>query len=100
VPEQHEVVEVLGLDQVHHVGEVGVEADLGAGEVHPVAKAGEGHRIDVVAAVTELPGDRLPGPAAEPGARHQHVGGHLVRLLGRVAPSLQAAADAARPRRG
>jgi hypothetical protein len=48
VPEQHEVVEVLGLDQVHHVGEVGVEADL----------------------------------------------------LGRVAPSLQAAADAARPRRG
>jgi hypothetical protein len=37
VPKKYDVVEILEFDEVHHVGDVGVQVDPGRGEVHPLA---------------------------------------------------------------
>jgi hypothetical protein len=42
VSQEHDLVEVLELDEVHHVGDVSVYVDVGRGEVRPLAEAGEG----------------------------------------------------------
>jgi hypothetical protein len=78
VPDEHQVVEVLELDQVHHVAYVGVEVDLGAGQVRPLAQTGERDGVGVVAVVAELAGHGLPRPAAEPGAWNQDEGRHRI----------------------
>ena len=76
VADQDDVVQVLSLDQVDDVGDVGVQVDLGRGLVGAVPQPGERHRVDLVALAAELVGDRLPGPTAEPGPWDENVGGH------------------------
>ena len=57
-------MEILELDEVHHVGDVSVQVDLGRGEVHALAEPGEGNGVGVVAAISQLAGHGLPTPAA------------------------------------
>jgi hypothetical protein len=54
------VVEILELDEVHHVGDVSVQVDLGRGEVHALAEPGEGNGVGVVAAISQPAGHGLP----------------------------------------
>jgi hypothetical protein len=81
VPEEHDVPQTLELEEVDHVGYVGFEVDLGTGEVHPFAEAGEAERINVMTLISEPAGDGPPTPASEPGATDQHVSGHPKDLL-------------------
>jgi hypothetical protein len=74
-------VEVLELDEVDHVGYVGLEVDLGRGEVHSFGEAGEGGGVDVVVLLSQLPGDLLPAPSSQPAAADEHVGRHSQALL-------------------
>src|SRR5215216_755226 len=81
VPKEHHVVEVLELYELHHIGYVSIQVDLGRGKVNPLAEAGEGGGIGVVAFVPQLPGDLLPAPSSQPTATDQHVSCHLQNLL-------------------
>jgi hypothetical protein len=74
-------VEIFELDEIDHVGDMGFEVDLGRGEVHPFAQTGEGDGIGIVPLLSELAGDSLPTPAAEPTTSDQHVSGHPKDLL-------------------
>jgi hypothetical protein len=81
VPEKHDVVEVLKFDEVHHVGDVGLQVHFGRGEVHALAETSEGNRISIVAVISQLTGYGLPAPASEPSATYQHVSCHPQDLL-------------------
>jgi hypothetical protein len=81
VPNEHDVVEILELDEVHHVGYVGLEVNLGRGEVYSLTEAGEGDGVGVVASISQPTGDGLPTPAAQPSATDLHVSCHLQDLL-------------------
>jgi len=70
MPEEHDVVEILELYEVHHVGYVSFQVDLGRGEVHPLTKTGEGDRIGIVSLLSEATGDSLPTPAPQPSATY------------------------------
>jgi hypothetical protein len=61
------------------------KVDLGRGEVHSLAQAGEGDGIGIVSFLCESTGDSLPTPAAEPTTTDQHVSGHPKDLLYRYA---------------
>src|SRR5215203_6495706 len=87
VAEEHDAVEVLELDEVDHVGYVGVEVDFGACEVHPFAQAGEGEGVGVVPLLSESAGYGLPAPAPEPSTTDQHVRSHPKDLLLSELPS-------------
>jgi hypothetical protein len=50
VPGEHDIVEILEQDHVHHVLDVGLEVDLGAVEMHPLAEAGERDAVHGVTA--------------------------------------------------
>src|SRR5215212_3088085 len=63
VSQEHDVVKILELDQVDHVGDVGIEVDLRRGEVHSLAQAGEGEGVGIVSLLPEAPGYGLPAPA-------------------------------------
>ena len=63
------------------------KVDLGRGEVHTFAQAGEGDGIGIVSFLSESTGDSLPTPAAEPTTTDQHVSGHPKDLLLRQRPS-------------
>ena len=49
--------------------------------MHPLAEAGEGCGVDVVAVISQPTGDGLPTLAPEPSATDQHVSCHLQDLL-------------------
>src|SRR5215204_1681606 len=70
MPEEHDVVEILELYEVHHVGYVSFQVDLGRGEVHPLTKTSEGDRIGIVSLLSEATGDSLPTPAPQPSATY------------------------------
>jgi hypothetical protein len=76
VAHHHGIVKVLELQQVHHVGDVGVEVDLRAGQVGAVAETGEADWIGVVPGRTQHRRDTLPRPCAEPGTGDQNEGRH------------------------
>jgi hypothetical protein len=61
------------------------KVDLGRGEVHSFAQAGEDDGIGIVSFLSESTGDSLPTPAAEPTTTDQHVSGHPKDLLYRYA---------------
>jgi hypothetical protein len=67
-----DVLQVLPLDDVHHVGDVRLEIDIAAHEVRTLAQARERGREDLVAAALEPVGDAAPAPAALRGAVNQH----------------------------
>jgi hypothetical protein len=62
-------------------GYVGLEVDLGRGEVHAIAQAGEGDGIGVVPLLPESAGDSLPTPSSQPTTADQDVCCHLQDLL-------------------
>jgi len=64
VPEERDIMEILELDEVHHVGDVSVQGDFGGGEVHALAESSEGDGVGVVTVVSQSTGDGLPTPAA------------------------------------
>ena len=82
-------MEILELDEIDHVGDVGFEVDLGRGEVHPFAQACEGDGIDVVPLLSEPAGYSPPTPAPEPTPTDQHVSCHPKDLLLRQRPGFQ-----------
>jgi hypothetical protein len=49
VAEEHHVVNVLELNEVHDIGYVRIQVDLGRSEVHLLAEAGESGGVDIVA---------------------------------------------------
>ena len=71
---EHDVVQVLEEDQVHHVVDVGLQVDVGAVEVHALAEAGERGAVDGVAVVGEELAGPLPLPAAGGGAMDEDEG--------------------------
>jgi hypothetical protein len=81
VPQEHYIAEILELDEIDHVGDVGVEVDFGACEVHRFAQAGEGDGTGIVPLIPESTDDSLPTPAPEPTTTDQHVRGHPKDLL-------------------
>ncbi len=48
MPDEDYVIEILVVEQVHDIGDVGIQIDVPAGEVHALAQAGQRDRIDVV----------------------------------------------------
>src|SRR5436309_4724971 len=81
VPDQHDVTETLVLDEIHDVGNVGLEVDLRAGQVRPFAQAGERDRIYIMPPVPQLTGNALPAPAPQPEPRNQNKRGHAKVLF-------------------
>jgi hypothetical protein len=51
-------VQLLVPEQVHDIGDVGVEIQLQPGEMHALAEAGERHRVDAAPHLRELKGDQ------------------------------------------
>ena len=49
--------------------------------MNPLAEAGKGGGIGVVAVILQPTGDPLPAPSSQPGATDQHVSRHLQNLL-------------------
>jgi len=74
-------VEILELDEIHHVGDMSFEIDFGACEVYPFAQTGEGGRIGIVPLLSEPTGDSLSTPAPKPTTTDQDVDGHPKVLL-------------------
>jgi hypothetical protein len=66
MPDQDHVVQVLPFDHVDDVGDVGVERDLPAHQVHALAEPGQRRREHLVAAAFQQIGDAAPAPAAVP----------------------------------
>jgi hypothetical protein len=48
VPEQHHVAQLLVEEDVHHVPDVGVQADLRRGQVGALPQPGQAQRVDLV----------------------------------------------------
>ena len=71
---QHDVMQILEEDEVHHIVDVGFEIDVGTGEMDAFAEAGEGGAVDGVAISLEEVGRGLPFPAAGGGTMDHHVG--------------------------
>ena len=61
-------MQVFKEDDIDDVVDMGVEADIGGGEVDFFALAGEGGAIDLIAVGGEEVVDFAEGPSAAPGA--------------------------------
>jgi hypothetical protein len=72
MPDQDEALEVLPANDVHHVGDVGVERDHAAHEMRALAEPGERRREHLVTAPLQQVGDAAIAPATGRGAVHQH----------------------------
>src|SRR3712207_4905685 len=81
VPQEHDVAQVLELQQIDHVRYVGLEIDLRRSEMHPLAETGKGERVGVVSGISQPPGDGLPAPSPQPSVADQHVSCHQKYLL-------------------
>ena len=74
--DQHDIMEVFKDDQVGDVVDKGLERDMGAVEMVPLAKAGEGRRMDLVAVRAKQARDLPPNPAALPAAMDENENRH------------------------
>jgi len=77
VADEDEVAQVLVLNDVDHVLDVGAQVRLRRAEVHALADAGEGRREDRVTGAPEQGPHALPDEAASPGAVHENEARHL-----------------------
>ena len=76
VADQHDVAEVLVLEDAEHVLDVGVEVDPGVGEVDPLAKPGEGRGEDLVTSSSQQWDHPRPAPTAVHRAVDEDEGRH------------------------
>jgi hypothetical protein len=70
-------LEVLPLQQIDHVVNVGRQIDVLRQQMRAVGEARQGRRVDLVPLALKQVDDAAPAPAAVPGAVNQHE-----RLLG------------------
>src|SRR5262245_1012644 len=71
VPDQNDTAQILVLQEIDDVLDMDVETNVGASEMCAFAKAGEGGRINIVAARTQKRSYFLPTPAPKPGRMNQ-----------------------------
>ena len=64
-------MEILELQHVHDVFDVGGKSDFGIGQVSPFTQSGESRRVNVVPTVTQNWRDFPPAPATKPSWMHQ-----------------------------
>src|SRR5690606_28242062 len=74
VPDEYDIIEFLPENQVHDVRDVGVEIDVGAGEVNAFALPGQRDAVDGMSMRREQIADLLVFPATSPGSVDDHVG--------------------------
>src|SRR5581483_5171592 len=76
--DQNHIVEVFENQDVHHVLNVGAEADGWREEVRPLAEPGEGGSEDLMSGCTQQRGHLAPAPTAMPGAMDEHKRCHPI----------------------
>jgi hypothetical protein len=76
VAHQHDVGQLLGVDQADDVGNVVVQRDGRVSKVRALAVAGERDRMHLVAGRAQRAEHAAPHPGAAPGAVHQNVSAH------------------------
>jgi hypothetical protein len=76
VPDEHHVAEVLPPEQVHDVGDVGVEVDARPQQVRPLPQPGQRRGVHLVTGGAQEPGDLLVAPAAVAASVDEHVRRH------------------------
>ena len=76
VPDEHEVLEPLRIDEADDIRHVRAEADARGQQVRPVADTGEGRTEDAVALAAQLCRHPGPAPSAMPGPVKQNERRH------------------------
>jgi hypothetical protein len=84
VPEQHRLVQVLVLQHIHHVLDVGLKVEVGTRQVAALAQAGQGQRVDLVPRPLQRQPHLLPPPAAVGRPRDDHERRHAGTSLRRA----------------
>jgi len=77
VADQNNVRQPFFLDDIHDIGDVGVEIDARTHQMDALAQPSQCRRIGFVAGLAQLLGDRTPVPAADPSAMNQHEVRHF-----------------------
>ena len=80
VAEQHDVAQILELDDVDHILDMGVEIDRRIHQMHALAKSGVGRRDQPMAGRLHQRMHLLPRPAATP--HRDRRGRSCVELIG------------------
>jgi hypothetical protein len=75
--DQNDIRQALLFDEVHHVGDVGLEINVRAHQMDALAQPCECRRIGFMAGRAQCLCDRTPVPAADPGAMNQNEARHL-----------------------
>jgi hypothetical protein len=97
VPDEHDVALVVQFEHGDDVGDVVGESGVGAGEVRPVAEAGQRGAKHLVPCRREQRHDPAPAPAAVPSAVYEDERGHRF-LTGSAASSERSASAHHTPR--
>ncbi|GAA1859377.1 hypothetical protein GCM10009813_20600 [Brevibacterium marinum] len=76
VADQNNVVEIVGFEIAHDIGDMRVEADGGTDQVGSIGYSCQGGCVNLVFSLLEERYDPLPAPAAMPGSRNQYEYAH------------------------
>jgi hypothetical protein len=74
--DEHDIIQILPLDQVDDVGDMGVEIDRRTAKVRPLAQSSEGDGINVVAPRSQRSCDLRPAPPTHPGTADENKRRH------------------------
>jgi hypothetical protein len=76
VPDQHDLSQILILQDVHHILYVPCQVSLRGCEMDALTQAGERRRVDFMPRRVQEWGDLLPTPAAVPCLKNENKHGH------------------------
>jgi hypothetical protein len=74
VANEHDLAQLLGVDQAEHVVDVVLQRDVGAPKVGAIAIASERCGMDLMPGGAQRAEDAAPDPGAGPGAVHEDEG--------------------------